>query len=273
MTQEQLRKIGEIQLELMDEVHRICIKNNIRYYMAYGTLLGAVRHKGFIPWDLDIDVVMPRADYERFKQVCKEQLNEEYAYLDHESSRNYMRPHALVSHKGTELTRKYDSVNPKQMKTGVYIDIFPLDNAPDDENTRNKHRKTLCRIRTIKDKRLMYCYSFKRWRRMIHYLFAAMLIWIPVPQLNRYQQKIMQKYNGQETKLVCSMAGGYAYERECMPRAFFAEPALLEFEGRSFYAPRNYVEYLAKMYGDYMQLPPEEKRQANLGHFASFKRL
>ena len=71
MTQEELRKISEVQLELMDEVHRICIKNNIRYYMAYGTLLGAVRHKGFIPWDDDLDVIMFRRDYVRFLEEAK----------------------------------------------------------------------------------------------------------------------------------------------------------------------------------------------------------
>ncbi len=273
MTQEELRKIGEIQLELMDEVHRICIENNICYYIAYGTLLGAVRHKGFIPWDLDMDVVMPRADYERFKQVCQEQLDAQYGYIDHESCRNYMRPHALITHKKTKLVYRYDPVNPKPMKLGVYIDVFPLDNAPDDEKERHQHAKLLYGIRRLKDKRMMYCYSFKRWRRLVHYTFAAMLLWIPIPWLNRYQQKKMQKYNGSKTKYVCSMAGGYAYEKECMPTEIFSQPVLLEFEGRFFYAPKKYQEYLSGLYGDYMQLPPEEKRQANLKYYTSFEQL
>lgn len=271
MTQEELRKIGAIQLELMDEVHRLCIENNIRYYMAYGTLLGAVRHKGFIPWDLDIDVVMPRKDYERFKQVCQKQLDDRYSYVDRESFRSYGRPHALIAHKETRLFCKYDRVNPKLMELGVYIDIFPLDNAPEEEKERKQHAKKLNRIRKLKDKRLMYCYSFKKWRRFLHYAIAATLIWIPVPWLNRYQQKQMQKYNRSETNVVCSMAGGYAYEKECMPVEIFSDPVLLEFEGRLFYAPRKYTQYLTRLYGDYMQLPPEEKRQANLECYASFE--
>lgn len=273
MTQEELRKISEVQLELMDEVHRICIKNNIRYYMAYGTLLGAVRHKGFIPWDLDIDVVMPRADYARFKEICKAQLKGPYGYLDMESHRNYMRPHALITHKGTRLTYKYDHLNPKPMQLGVYIDIFPLDHAPDDAAERQRHRKKIRSIRKFKDRRLMYCHSFIRWRRMVHYAAAALLSFVPVSAINRYEQKQMQKYNGQSTKEVCSMAGGYAYEKECMPRQIFGEPVLLEFEGRSFYAPEKYEEYLTRLYGDYMQLPPPEKRQANLGYYTSFEWL
>ena len=273
MTQEELRKIGEIQLEMMDEVHRLCTENNICYCIAYGTLLGAVRHKGFIPWDLDIDVVMPRADYERFRQVCQAQLEAPYGYLDHESQPDYMRPHAIITHSQTRLVYHFDPVNPKQMTKGVYIDIFPLDNAPDDEMEREKHAKQLHRIRRLKEKRMMYCYSFKRWRRFLHYAFAAMLLWIPIAKINRYQQKVMQKYNEMETKNVCSMAGGYDYEKECMPSDMFAKRELMEFEGRLFYGPENYEEYLTKIYGDYMQLPPEEKRQANLKYYISFSQL
>lgn len=273
MTQEELRQISEVQLELMDEVHRICINNNIRYYMAYGTLLGAVRHKGFIPWDLDIDVVMPRKDYEYFKKVCADALGAQYGYLDMDNVRNYMRPHALVTHKKTRITYKYDHLNPKPMELGVYIDIFPLDNAPDDQKERQRHAKRLGRIRALKDRRLMYCHSFVRWRRLLHYAAAALICWIPVSGINRYQQRIMQKYNTEQTSLVCSMAGGYPYEKECMPREIFADPVLLEFEGRAFYAPQKYREYLTGLYGDYMQLPPEEKRRANLEYYTSFQHL
>lgn len=273
MTQEELKKISKIQLEMIDEIHRICIENNIRYYMAYGTLLGAVRHKGFIPWDLDIDLVMPRADYERFKLVCKTRLDAQYIYMDRESFRSYVRPHALVVHKKSRLTYKYDCVNPKLVDLGVYIDIFPLDNVPEEREEQLRHEKRLKRIRKLKDKRLMYCYSFKRWRRLLHYGCAVLLSWIPVSWLNEYQQKEMQKYNGEETKFVCSMAGGYAYEKECMPREIFSDTVLLEFEGRSLFAPGKYTEYLTKLYGDYMQLPPEEKRQANLECYSSFEYL
>ncbi len=269
MTQEELRRIGTVQLQIMDEVHRLCELHHIRYYMIAGTLLGAVRHSGFIPWDLDIDVAMPRADYERFREICKTKLDEAYCYLDHTSGRNYPRPHALVTAKDTKICMKYDPLNPKPMELGIYVDIFPLDHAPDDEKLRRKQAKKLRRIRRLKQWRLPYSYSYRRWKRYAHYTVSALLSWISVPRLNAYQQKQMQKYDQLETKCLCSMASGYPYEKQCMPKEIYGEPVLLEFEGRKYYAPEHYEEWLTRLYGDYMQLPPPEKRQANLEIYAS----
>lgn len=269
MTQEELRKIGLLQLEILNEVHRVCEEHHIAYYMIGGTLLGAVRHKGFIPWDLDIDIAMPREDYERFKQVAQEQMDERYTYIDHENCRNHIRPHALVIRNDTRIHFKYDSVNPKLHDLGIYVDIFPLDNAPDDERLRKKQAKKLKNIRKLKEYRTPYSYSYKLWRRCAHYLVSLLLCWIPIKRINCLQQKQMQKYRHQTTKCLCSMASQYAYAKQCMPREIYGTPTLLEFEGRKYYAPQQYRQYLTRLYGDYMQLPPPEKRQANLEIFTS----
>ena len=273
MIQEDLRTVGRLQLEILDEVHRICQKHHIAYYMIGGTLLGAVRHKGFIPWDLDIDIAMPRADYERFKAVSQSEMAEQYSYMDYLSHRNYMRPHALVVRNDTKIHLKYDGVNPKMFDLGVYIDIFPLDYAPDDEKLREKQAKKLKNIRKLKDHRIPYCYSFRPWRRYVHYGISFLLSWIPVRRINQYQQELMKKYHNEKTKCICSMASQYAYEKQCMPLEIYGTPTLLEFEGRTFYAPEQYTEYLTRLYGDYMQLPPEEKRQANLEVFTAVELL
>ena len=269
MTQEELRKIGLLQLDIMDEVHRICEKHSITYYMIAGTLLGAVRHKGFIPWDLDIDIAMPREDYERFRKMAGSELGEKYSYLDHENCKNYFRPHALVVRNDTRVHLKYDHVNPKMFDLGVYIDVFPLDNAPDDEKARAAHAKKIKRIRWLKDLRIPYCYSFNPWRRLVHRSVSFLLGWIPVKTINRDLQKLMQKYREETTSCICSMASQYSYAKQCMPREIYGSPVLLEFEGRQYYAPKEYVQYLTRLYGDYMQLPPEEKRQANLTIFTA----
>lgn len=269
MTTEELRKIGTIQLQIMDEVHRICEKHRIQYYIIGGTLLGAVRHRGFIPWDLDIDLAMTRKEYSRFRAVCQTDLAQAYSYLDLESNWNYPRPHALITAKNTKVHMKYDHLNPKQMQFGIYLDIFPLDNAPDDEDLRKKQAKKLRRIRRLKQWRLPYSYSYKRWKRYAHYAVSALLAWISLPRLNRYQQKVMQQYDGTETECLCSMASGYPYEKQCMPKEIYGEPVLLDFEGRKYCAPQDYRQYLTRLYGDYMRLPPEEERRANLEVYAS----
>ncbi|MBQ6832172.1 MAG: LicD family protein [Oscillospiraceae bacterium] len=262
-----------LQLDIMDEVHRMCVKHGITYYIIAGTLLGAVRHKGFIPWDLDIDIAMPRQDYERFKEVALAELPEKYSYLNHENCSNYFRPHALVVRNDTRVHLKYDQANPKMFDLGVYIDIFPLDSAPDNEKLREKQAKKLKRIRQLIERRIPYCYSFKRWRRYIHYAVSFLLSWISVRKLNRYQQKLMKKYSDGKTACLCSMASQYAYAKQCMPVEIYGTPTLLDFEGRQYYAPEKYTEYLTRLYGDYMQLPPIEKRQANLKAFTSIEQL
>lgn len=273
MTQEELRNIGLLQLDIMDEVHRICEKHNITYYMIAGTLLGAVRHKGFIPWDLDIDIAMPREDYDRFKEVSQKEMAQQYTYIDYQSYSTYIRPHALIYRNDTRIHFKYDSVNPEMPEMGVYLDVFPLDNAPDDENLRKEQAETLQKIRKWKDCRIPYCYSFKMWRRWVHRTVSLLLFWMPIQKLNRQQQDWMQKYRGKKTKCICSMASQYSYAKQCMPKEIYGTPVLLEFEGRQYYAPAQYEEYLTRLYGDYMQLPPEEKRQANLEIFTSVEYL
>lgn len=267
MTQEQLREIGALQLDIMDEVHRICVKHGITYYMLAGTLLGAVRHRGFIPWDLDIDIGMPREDYERFREIAPREAAKRFGYLDHNSYRNYIRPHALMVRRDTRIHLKYDRFNRKVMDLGVYIDIFPLDNAPDGEKQRIAHDKKLKKLRRIKDIRNPYCYSGNGFRRFVHGTLSVLHWWRSIKGLNRKQQKWMQKYRYQDTKCICSMASQYAYKKQCMPKEIYGAPVLLEFEGRMYYAPREYTQYLTRLYGDYMQLPPPEKRQANLEIF------
>ena len=103
MTLEEAEKLKKVQLEIMDEIDRICEDNNICYYIVGGTLIGAIRHKGFIPWDVDMDIAMPRKEYDRFKRICSDQLDIKYQYCDYTNVENYDRPHAVVCVKNTKL--------------------------------------------------------------------------------------------------------------------------------------------------------------------------
>lgn len=264
MTQDQLERIKERQLEIMDEIHRLCETNKISYYIIGGTLLGAVRHKGFIPWDVDIDIAMTREEYIRFKEICARELGRDYFYTDYHDEKNYIAPHARVCDRNSRLEIKFDRLNSFNMVSGIYIDVFPLDNAPDDVSLREWQAQKLKAVRILKERRIPYSYSAKRWKRIAHHIRSFLLSWISVPKLNAYQQNLMMKFSSEDTQCVCSMASQYAYSKQCMPREIYGTPVLLEFEGRKYYAPEKYTDYLTRIYGDYMQLPPEEKRRANM---------
>lgn len=264
MTQQELDRVKLVQLEIMDEIHRLCTANDITYYLICGTALGAVRHRGFIPWDVDIDIAMPREDYARFREVCMEDLHEDYHYCDYLNTKNFPRPHALVCHKKSRIHMKYDHLNPIAEDHGIYVDVFPLDNAPDDEILRAEQAKRLKQVFKFKQYRLPYSYSRKVWKRYAHYAVSGLLSWANLQKLNHYQQELMQKYRHQQTRCICSMASQYAYSKQCMPREIYGTPTLMAFEGRQYFGPEKYQEYLTTLYGDYMQLPPVEKRRSNL---------
>lgn len=267
MNLQDLDKIKAVQLEIMDEIHRICRENSVDYYLICGSFLGAVRHKGFIPWDVDIDIAMPRKDYIRFKQLCESELSDKFRYCDHTVIKTYHQPHALICKKNTNVYTKYDKINPIIKNYGIYVDVFPLDNAPDDEMLREKQAKKLLKIRKFKEQRIPYSYSENKLKRYAHYIRSALLSFVSVRKINQKQQDEMTRYHNENTECICSMASGYKYSKQCMPKALYGTPTLYEFEDRQFFGPEKADEYLTRIYGDYMKLPPEEKRQVTLNLF------
>lgn len=271
MTQEEIRKLQNAQLEIMDEIHRLCVENKITYYMIGGTLLGAVRHKGFIPWDLDIDIAMKRSDYVRFKEICNEKLNSRYVYRDFENTRNFNYPHALVCICNTELYTQYDNLNPKAENMGIYLDIFPLDYAPDNDHLRFKQAQRIIRLRMLKAYRVNYRFSSSVIKRIARTIIRTVLIWTSVDKINQKEQEVMQWYNKGKSNTLCSMASHYSYTKQCMDESIYGHPTLLDFEGRKYYAPEKYKEYLLQLFGDYMKLPSKEEQMANLDSFVYVK--
>lgn len=267
ITNEEFRKLQLTQLEIMDEVHRICQKNKISYYMIGGTALGAVRHQGFIPWDLDIDIAMKRADYDQFKSVCKTELNERFIYRDYTNTHNYDHPHALVCIKNTVLVNKFDKFNPDFENLGIYLDVFPLDNAPEDEVLQRKQTEDLTRIKKIKQYKVAMCYFDNPIKNFVKKFVSKMIFWTSIDKLNVDMDKCMRRYNQEDTGYLCSMASHYSYKKQFMAQDIYGTPQLMVFEDRRYYCPEKVDDYLKKIYGDYMKLPPESEREANLSVF------
>lgn len=267
MNKEDFKKLQSAQLEIMDEIHRICESNNIEYYIIGGTALGAVRHGGFIPWDLDIDIAMMRTEYDRFKEVCKTQLDSRFAYHDYINTHNFGHPHALVCINNTVLVNKFDKFNPKIDNLGIYLDIFPLDNAPADQEKRDEQEKDLIRIKKLKKYRYGFCYTSRPIEIIVKKLRKAAVCWTSVDAICKKFDECMRRYDGEETGYVCSMSSHYSYTKQCMPKEIYGKPQLIKFEDRQYYAPEKLDEYLTKIFKDYMKLPPVEEQKANYDAF------
>lgn len=262
-----LEKLQKVQLEIMDEVHRICVEHQITYYIIGGTALGAVRHGGFIPWDLDIDIAMPRSDYERFSEIAPQNLVARYIYRDYKNTHNFMHPHALVCVRDTYLSTRFGYLNPKEENLGIYLDIFPLDVAPEDRTLQQKHINDIERVKRCKRLRRGYLYRNDFVRKAIKKTIAALLFFYNIDKLNDDFDKVCRRYEDTDSSMWCSMSSHFSYYKQCMPAAVYGTPQLVKFENRMYYAPEQLDEYLTRIYKDYMKLPSEEERQANLEYF------
>ena len=267
MNQKEFEKLRTVQMEIMDEVHRVCEKNKIIYYIIGGTALGAKRHGGYIPWDLDIDIAMPRADYEKFAQVCDTELHHRFEYRNFKNTSQYNYPHALVCVKNTFLSVKSYIYNPKEKNLGIYLDIFPLDKAPEEVSLQNKQIEEIERIKKLKLLKRAYCYKNDFKNKVVKKLISAAMFWTDTDKLNAQFDAVCRKYENTDSNFLCSMASHYKYTKQCMPSEVYGKPTLVKFEDREYYAPEMLDDYLTRIFGDYMKLPPEEERHANLGIF------
>jgi lipopolysaccharide cholinephosphotransferase len=267
LTKDEFRKLQLTQLEIMDEVHRICEKNGIQYYIIGGTALGAVRHGGFIPWDLDIDIAMKRADYDHFKEACEKDLDNRYIYRDYANTHDFNHPHALLCIQNTVLVNKFDKFNPGKENLGIYLDIFPLDNAPVEEEKWTQQAKELSRIKRLKEFKYGMCYQKHPLKTFVKKVISLSIFWTSVDRINKKMDDCMRRYSQEKTGFLCSMASHYSYGKQYMPEEIYGVPQLVAFEDRKYYAPQDLDAYLTRIYKDYMKLPPEKDRQLNLGVF------
>lgn len=272
---EKINEIGleeqkKIQLEILKKVKEICDSNNINFFLGGGTLLGAVRHKGYIPWDDDIDIMMMRTEYERLLEIFDKECNDNrYKLLSYNNDKDYYYPFAkIVDLRTTILEYPYKKIE----NMGVYIDIFPIDFLPDDDKKINKLYK---RYKT--GNRIMDAYKVDNieefTQNKLKLLLKKPLRWI-IQKFKFYKiiLKMMdglgKKYNN--TKKVACISGRY-FEKEIMPSDYISDYVFLEFEGEKFKAPIGYESYLAKHYGDYMKLPPKEKQMSNHSNVAYWR--
>lgn len=257
LTAEQMDRLKAIELEILVEVDRICRKHGIEYVIAYGTLIGAIRHNGFIPWDDDVDICMTRENYLRFREVCRTELDERFFYQSHETDKNYFYLFDKIRANGTVFKETFLAEH--DIHHGVYLDVFPVDALPDNKYLRKLHygKFRLCRL-ILQSKYLALNArqgKKKKEAAMIRILFAP----FSLEFLYRQAEKTAMKCNGNPGKDVCCYTSTYG-KKDIFPAAFFTDIVDGCFEGHTVKIPAHYDALMKKIYGNYMQLPPEEKR-------------
>lgn len=250
-------------LEALVEVDRICRKHGITYYIIGGTLIGAVRHKGFIPWDDDIDIAMMREDYERFLTCYKDDLNKKFFFQNYSTDVDFYPPISRICIPNTFIDEYYS--RHLKFNKSLYLDIFPLDNIPDDEKLRNEQRNKIDIIDKLIFYKLCMVYNkgFLNSKLIVKKVIQFLLLPLSLEFLQNLREKVMKEYSNQQTMNVCNTGSKYGYMKGIDLRDTFGEPVLLEFEGLKFFAPMRWDVYLSKIYGDYMEMPSKEKRIQN----------
>lgn len=255
-----------ILLKMMSVFDDFCEANGLRYSLCGGTLLGAVRHKGFIPWDDDVDIVMPRPDYERFLKVSSDSFLPGYKVIHSQNTPNYYLPFAKVIDCNTSLI-EYKVA--RSCPIGVYLDIFVIDSVPENRAESDKLYRRYCSLKKkAMETALRYDYltkmSFKRRKKLFrHKLYS---LFYSSNELFDKCDKVATstKYGSTDRLRIYSSPH---FGRLVFDKYVFEDFVDLEFEGFLFNCIKNYDAYLTACYQDYMQLPPEEKRGTDHRHY------
>ncbi len=259
MTPEEVRKV---QLEILDVVTEFCDEHGIKYWLDSGTLIGAVRHKGYIPWDDDIDLGMLRPDYDKFRESFN-QKNSRYYFACGENSRDFFAAYGKVLDTNTVLFEP--DIN--GYKLSVNIDVFVYDNAPDDDMIVKEMFDRRDLLRRLSGYRNLDWIneSDSLLKRFVKSIVISVLDVFPQDYFIKKMVQNTKKYKDVATKRIGNFT---AYSRTVCDIHAFDETVAMEFEGKMYKVPIGWDKWLTAMYGNYMELPPLEKRVTHHSYVA-----
>ena len=267
MKEIKIDELKQIQIEILDYVDNFCKKNKIKYWIDCGTLLGAVRHKGFIPWDDDIDIGMLREDYEKFMQLFNKDNKSKYYFICYETAKNC--PYTFGKILDTS-TLMYEPNKESGIESSVFIDLIPYDNVPDNENKMNKmfkKRDFYKKLNNLQKYKEFYIKNKNKFK-FIRYPFHLLMKLFPDGYFVKKNIKLCKSLRNMDTKNVGNLTG---WAKQFCDKSIFDSFVELEFESKKYPAPIGYDKWLRSFYGDYMKLPPKEKQISHHRFEAYFK--
>ena len=246
---------GEI-LTIMDIIHNICEANSLRYYLASGSLLGSIRHKGFIPWDDDLDILMPRKDFDIFMNIAPGLLAPNFELFWYSTKPKYWKLFAKVSKKNTLFVESPEM--PLDTQWGVFVDIFPLDETPAYSAKHRRIQKQVHQLGSLLEIKVKSPNTFAQYIKKVVSLFVS----------RRYIQnriyKLSTSLSAKGNDYCCTFASLYDIKQEISPAEWYGAPQLAPFRDRFYFISTEAEKILENQFGyNYMELPPVEKRRTH----------
>lgn len=256
-----LRKLQMVEVDTLKEILRICNGHNLKCYLWYGTLLGALRHNGFIPWDDDMDLAMPEEDYDQFLRIARTELRKEF-FLQHiETDPNYFPAFARVRRNNTTfIPDVYKRAH--FIHNGVWVDIYPLRYAKSDSSLSEKIKFRVLRkvFRPITAVNALGVQS----NSIVKRIGGAIIQKMNLKTLQKLNDKVASSCKKKDARFMVSEGTSMNMHRYYYPIEYFGEGVIHDFEGVPCLIPVESDKLLRQIYGDYMQLPPEEERVGHL---------
>lgn len=266
---QELRELQKVEVDILKEFIRVCDELQLDYTLEGGTLLGCIRHKGFIPWDDDIDVAMTRKDYEKFLEKGSKIIDSRYFIQNYKTDPEFAWAYTKIGDNNTTFIETI--FKDRKMNHGVFIDVFPYDGYNPEKKFDNFYRKIkriLLNIQVAKyrydpEKNKSLKKRLKTFIKNCSFTIISNIIYgnKNLNELISIQDKMAQKYSYEKSKFVSNQTDPVnIYNKKYFSKTVDEHKVLKEFEGMNVKVRKNYDEYLKIVYGDYMKLPPEEKR-------------
>lgn len=250
-----LQELQSVILSIMKDIDLLCRENNIEYFIIGGSAIGAARHKGFIPWDDDLDIMMTDENYRKFETVCESKLDSS-KYFFQKSEIDWHLPFSKIRLLGTNLVEREQDESVEESKRGIYVDVFKLDNAP---NNKFKQKIQYFWGKLYLSYKLS-CRSYKSATFKMKIILALSRV-LKIKALREFAKSQISKYNDRDTDYYGFYFGRTRFKTAIISKTIIGTPKYVHFEDTELLAPQQLHEYLTMTFGDYMKLPPIEEQK------------